>query len=106
MYIVTNTTKIKKNQGHKLIERFNKVGHIESMQGFLGLEVLITDKLNDYDEVNIVTRWDSESSFKKWIKSDDFKKAHTHDGGKPEYIITNTISYYEVKIIRKPIASA
>ena len=44
MYIVTNTTKIKKGEGYKLIERFNKVGKIESMAGFIELEVLATKK--------------------------------------------------------------
>ncbi len=34
MIIVTNTAKITKGNGHKLIERFNKVGKVETMPGF------------------------------------------------------------------------
>ncbi|MBQ3410798.1 MAG: antibiotic biosynthesis monooxygenase, partial [Bacillus sp. (in: Bacteria)] len=42
MIIVTNTAKSKKGNGHKLIDRFNKVGPVETMPGFLGLEVPLT----------------------------------------------------------------
>ncbi|HCF56322.1 MAG TPA: heme oxygenase, partial [Bacillus sp. (in: Bacteria)] len=49
MIIVTNTAKITKGNGHKLIERFNKVGKVETMPGFLGLEVLLTQNTVDYD---------------------------------------------------------
>lgn len=34
MIIVTNTAKITKGNGHKLIDRFNKVGQVETMPGF------------------------------------------------------------------------
>lgn len=105
MYIVTNTTQIKKDEGYKLIDRFNKTGKVEMMEGFLGLEVLSTKKLEECDEVSIVTRWDSEASFLHWTKSDAFKEAHQHKGGKPEYILSNKISYYEVEITRNPIIS-
>lgn len=105
MYIVTNTTKCKKNEGIKLIERFNRVGKIEMMNGFLGLEVLATQKLEDYDEVSIVTRWNSEDSFKNWLKSDAFKESHRHEGGKPDFIIENKISYYEVAVTRNPLTT-
>src|SRR5690625_6606290 len=76
MYIVTNTTKIKKDEGYKLINRFDKVGKIEMMEGFLGLEVFSTKKLKDFDQVSVVTRWESEEYFSAWMKSDAFKWAH------------------------------
>lgn len=106
MLIVTNTTKINKGEGYKLIDRFNKEGKIELMEGFLGLEVLNTENLEDYDEVTISTRWESKEAFENWTKSDAFKEAHAHNGGKPDYIISNKISYYNVKITRNPIKSA
>lgn len=103
MYIVTNITKINKGEGYKLVNRFDKVGKIESMDGFLGLEVLMTEKIDDHDEVSIVTRWDSEAAFSNWTKTDAFKESHRHKGGKPEYIISNKIAYYDVKVTRNPI---
>lgn len=105
MYIVTNKTKIRKNEGYKLVKRFNKVGKVETMEGFLGLEVLLNDRIEDYDEVSIVTRWDSEGSFNRWVNSEAFKEAHSHKGGKPDYIISNEILHQKVKIVRNPIAS-
>lgn len=107
MYIVTNCVKIKKNEGKKLIDRFNKVGQVEMMEGFLGLEVLETQKLKDYDEVTIMTRWESEEHFQNWVKSDAFKEAHKHEarGERPDFIIENRISYYTVPIVRHPITA-
>ncbi|HLS61522.1 MAG TPA: heme oxygenase [Virgibacillus sp.] len=106
MYIVTNTTKIKKDEGYKLINRFDKVGKIEKMEGFLGLEVFSTKKLKDFDQVTVVTRWESEDYFSAWMKSDAFKWAHQYDGGKPEYILSNKVSHYELEVTRNPIVPA
>lgn len=106
MYIVTNKTQIKKGEGHRLVKRFDKIGKVEEMPGFEGLEVLVTEKLEDFDEVSIVTRWDSEASFKNWMKSKAFKDAHAHKGGRPDYIITNEIVYQNVLIVRNPVTLA
>lgn len=106
MIIVTNTSKITKNNGHKLIDRFDKVGKVETMVGFLGLEVLLTESTSDHDEVTVCTRWDSKEAFDAWTMSDAFKEAHSRDGGRPDYIISNTVTYYDVKIVRKPIVPA
>ncbi|HLR10970.1 MAG TPA: heme oxygenase [Sporosarcina sp.] len=105
MYIVSNTAIVTKGEGHQLIGRFNKVGEVEKMEGFLGLEVFEGQRLKDHDEVTIMTRWTDEDSFKKWTQSDAFKAAHRHRGGKPDYIIDNVISYYTVPIVRQPITA-
>ncbi|MCM3112707.1 heme oxygenase [Lederbergia lenta] len=101
MIIVTNTSKITKGNGEKLIERFNKVGKVEFMDGFLGLEVMFTKNLRDYDEVSVVTRWETEAAFKNWTKSDAFRESHSKREV-PEYIIENKISFYDVKVVRDP----
>lgn len=72
MYIVTNTSKITKGDGMKLINCFDKEGKIEFMTGFLGLEVMTNEKTDEFDEVKVNTRWDSLDSFKNWMKSDAF----------------------------------
>lgn len=107
MYIVTNQVKVKKDYGHKLINRFNKVGKVEFMKGFLGLEVLETQKIKDYDEISIVTRWESEEDFKNWVSSDAFKEAHRHEreGGRPDFILENKILHYKVQVVRNPVQS-
>lgn len=105
MVIVTNTSKITLGDGHKLIERFNKIGKIEYFPGFLGLEVLKTERLKDHDEVVVMTRWESLDDFRKWSVSDAFKEAHKGDKGRPSYIISNKVTYYEVQVAREPIVA-
>ncbi|WP_413377712.1 heme oxygenase [Alkalihalobacillus sp. 1P02AB] len=104
MVIVTNKSKITKGNGDKLIERFKKVGQVEFMEGFLGLEVLFTQNTRDYDEVSVVTRWNSKDDFKNWTKSDAFKASHTKREI-PDYIIENNIDFYDVKVVRNPLTS-
>ncbi len=41
-----------------------------------------------------------------WTKSPAFKAAHSHQGGMPDYILDNKISYYDVKVVRMPMAAA
>jgi heme oxygenase (staphylobilin-producing) len=104
MIIVNNTSKIKKGNAHKLIERFDKVGKVETMKGFLGLEVLLSENMPDYDEVVVSTRWETKEDFESWKKSDAFKESHAHKKI-PDYIISNKISFHEVKIVRQPIST-
>ncbi|MNI25807.1 Heme-degrading monooxygenase [compost metagenome] len=104
MIIVTNTSQITKGEAHKLIERFDKVGKVDFMEGFLGLEVLLTENTKEYDEVSIVTRWNSREDFNAWTKSEAFRESHSHRGT-PEYIISNKITFYEVKIVRHPLVA-
>ncbi len=77
MIIVANKTLIEKGEGHKLVERFNKIGKIEFAKGFCGLEVLVNTKAKERDEVTISTRWDTIEDFKAWTKSEAFREAHT-----------------------------
>lgn len=106
MIIVTNTNKITKDKGFELINRFDKVGKVEQMEGFLGLEVLFTENLPDYDEVTISTKWTSREAFDNWTKSYAFKEAHSHKDGQPEYVISNKVSFYNVKVVRNPTVPA
>ncbi|WP_313234936.1 heme oxygenase [Sporosarcina ureae] len=105
MIIVTNTNKIIKDRGHELVTRFDKVGKVEQMEGFLGLEVLFTDNLPDFDEVTISTRWESKEAFEAWTKSDAFKEAHSHRDGQPGYVISNKVSFYDVRVVRDPVVA-
>nr|WP_138755806.1 heme oxygenase [Paenibacillus sinopodophylli] len=102
MIIVTNVSQITKGNGDKLIERFDRVGKVEGMEGFLGLEVLLTQNTKEFDEVSIVTRWNSKDDFQAWTKSEAFRESHTHRKT-PDYIINNKITFQEVKIKRNPL---
>lgn len=105
MIIVNNTSQIAKGQASLLITRFDKIGKVESMDGFLGLEVLLNEKPAEYDEVTISTRWESKEAFQGWTRSEAFRESHSHRDGTPEYILSNHISFHEVKIVRNPISA-
>ncbi|WP_416149951.1 heme oxygenase [Salipaludibacillus sp. HK11] len=106
MIIVTNTVHVKTGFSEKLIERFNKVGMVEKMDGFLGLEVLLTENTSDYEEVTIYTKWSSKEAFKGWTASDAFKESHAHRGGQPDFILKNKTTFYDVKVVREPIGAS
>ena len=64
--------------------------------------MLFTQNTRDYDEVTVVTRWNSRDDFKNWTKSEAFKKSHTKREI-PEYILENNIGFYDVKVVRNPL---
>src|SRR5262245_29216284 len=101
MVIVTNTSQITKGNAHLLIERFNKIGKVEFMEGFLGLEVHLNENTAEFEEVSVVTRWSKKEDFQAWTRSSAFKESHDHRQI-PDYIVNNKISFYEVKIVRGP----
>ncbi|GLX66555.1 heme oxygenase [Paenibacillus glycanilyticus] len=105
MVIVTNVSQITKGNGIKLIERFDRVGKVEGMAGFLGLEVMLTENTKEYDEVTVSTKWESKENFQAWTRSEAFRESHSHRET-PEYIISNKINFYEVKIVRHPLPEA
>ena len=102
MYIVTNTVKLETGYAEGFIERFNRVGTVETKDGFVGLEVLLTTKTKGYEEITIVTRWENKEGFLGWIGSDEFKESHAHRDGVPPFIIENKTTHYEVRVQRKP----
>ncbi|MBB6634938.1 heme oxygenase [Cohnella thailandensis] len=102
MVIVTNVSQITKGSGMLLIERFNKAGKVEGMKGFLGLEVMLTENTKEYDEVTVSTRWETKEDFQAWTKSEAFRESHAHRQT-PEYILSNKIVFYDVKVVRQPL---
>ncbi|MBH5320840.1 heme oxygenase [Paenibacillus sp. GSMTC-2017] len=105
MVIVTNVSQITKGSGEKLIERFNKVGKVEAMKGFLGLEVMMTENTKEYDEVTVSTKWESKEDFQAWTRSEAFRESHSKRET-PAYILSNKIVFYDVKVVREPLEQA
>ncbi|WP_232828006.1 heme oxygenase [Paraliobacillus sp. X-1268] len=103
MFIATNTVQLKNGHAEAFVERFNKVGKVETMEGFVGLEVLVTENTKEFEEITIFTRWENKKGFQGWMKSDAFRESHAHRGGVPDFIIKNKTAFYEVKVTRQPI---
>jgi len=83
MIVVTNTIKVKKGHGETVAQRFQATKGIDQSPGFVRMEVLFTEGLEEYDELKICTTWQDKESFDGWVNSDNFKQAHGQRGGKP-----------------------
>ncbi len=95
MYIVTNIIRVKKGYAGKLVERFKVRKGIETFPGFVRLDLLITDKQKDFDEVRVYTTWENKESFEGWFHSDIFLNAHKNRK-QHEYVIGNTVTFHEL----------
>ena len=99
-FMAENKLKLDKGTAEGIIERFYTRHGIETLEGFKGMFVTKTHELEDYDEVKILTLWDTEEDFKDWLQSDVFRKAHQHvrhqsqDSSSP--ILENTVIKYDI----------
>lgn len=80
MIVVTNRIKTKLGFAEKMAPLFTKSGVLQTFEGFSKVEVLITQKLTEYDELNVNMYWDNMEHFMKWKNSDAFKEAHKGSG--------------------------
>lgn len=82
MIMVTNTIKVKKGHGETVAERFKATKGVDQSPGFVRMEVLLTEGLEEYDELKVCTTWDNKASFEGWVNSDSFRQAHAHRSSK------------------------
>ena len=76
MYIVTNRIKMKPGFAEKMAPNFARPGALQKMEGFVKVEVTITQNLTEYDELNVNMYWENLENFEAWKTSDTFKEAH------------------------------
>lgn len=77
MIVVTNRIKTKQGFASRMAPNFTKPGSLQKMDGFVKVEVLVTQsEQNDYDELNVNMYWKSMDNFAQWRNSDAFKEAH------------------------------
>ncbi|WP_067726994.1 heme oxygenase [Oceanobacillus damuensis] len=82
MFIVTNRIKTKKGMAAKMAPMFTKPGPLQKMEGFHKVEVLVTQNIEEYDEMNVNMYWENLENFTVWRNSDHFREAHS--GSKPD----------------------
>lgn len=80
MYIVTNRIQTKLGFAEKMAPNFTKPGPLQTMRGFVKVEVTVRLNLSDYDELNVNMYWETLEDFEAWKESDHFKRAHKHTG--------------------------
>ncbi|QJC50629.1 hypothetical protein HGI30_02855 [Paenibacillus albicereus] len=82
MIVVTNTIQIKSGYGEQVSERFKQARGVQSMPGFIGMELLLA-RAEEADELKVVTHWQDKESFDGWVASDSFKQAHARRAPEP-----------------------
>ncbi|MBB3114257.1 heme oxygenase (staphylobilin-producing) [Paenibacillus phyllosphaerae] len=76
MIVVTNTIKVKKGHGVEVAERFRRSKGVHLQPGFVRMEVMMTEDLEEIDELKVCTTWNDKASFENWVSSDNFRQAH------------------------------
>ncbi|WP_440602977.1 heme oxygenase [Bacillus sp. GB_SG_008] len=76
MIVVTNRIKTKLGFAEKMAPAFTRPGALQKMEGFVKVEVLLTQNLTEHDEISVNTYWEDKESFMNWRNSDAFKEAH------------------------------
>ncbi len=97
MFIVANTIKVKKGYVEILQSRFEHITKIKNVPGFIELNFLQTRlSEEDYEEVIVWSKWESQKAHNEWVASDMFKKAH--QGMRSEQILESKLTFYDVLI--------
>lgn len=76
MYTVTNRIRVKKGFAKKMAPRFTQPGPLQTFKGFQKVEVLVSEQFEDYDEMSVVTYWETLEDYEAWRNSEAFKEAH------------------------------
>ncbi len=106
MIVVTNRIKVKKGMGAVMAPGFTAPGPLDTAEGFVKVEVLLTQNLSDYDELNVNMYWETIDSFTAWRNSDAFKSAHqrpepgSEEANKESPILGSEIITYEVAAVK------
>ena len=75
MHVVTNRVFVHPDWHQEFESRFQKrAGQIDKQPGFKRMQILKPQ--SDATPYVVYTEWESETAFKQWVGSDDFKVAH------------------------------
>lgn len=76
MVIVTNRIKTKVGFAEKMAPGFVRPSSLHQFEGFIKVEVAVTQGTTEYDELNVNMYWENLDSFTAWRNSDSFRDAH------------------------------
>jgi heme oxygenase (staphylobilin-producing) len=102
MLIQTRTIVVQPGNADKVIERFSGSRPMDGREGLIDVTLMVKKRTKDHEEVVVMIRWESEQAWKNWEKSPEHIEGHRQNHGKtpPEYVISTTVSMYEVKAIK------
>lgn len=102
MVVVTNRFKIKPGLGAKIGPGFVRPTGLDAFEGFVKVEVLLSQYSPDFDELNVNMYWETLEHFEAWKNSDAFKNAHkrpepgSEEAKKESPILGNQIILHEI----------
>ena len=97
MFVVTNRLYIAPDWVQRFEDRFrNRVGKIDTQDGFVRMQVLKPSKPDD--PYLVMTSWRDAVAFRAWVGSDDFKQAHQNPLPKDAYSQEGKMEQHEVVI--------
>ncbi|MFA0778338.1 MAG: hypothetical protein PVTTEEND_002052 [Candidatus Fervidibacter sp.] len=80
-FVTAFSVEVEQGQEQAFIERFQKRARlIDKAKGYKGMFVL--QHTQNANKFLVVTLWRDESSFRAWVNSEEFRKAHA-EGGVP-----------------------
>lgn len=109
MIVVTNRIKVKKGMGAVMAPSFTAPGPLDTFEGFVKVEVLLTQNITEYDELHVNMYWETVDSFTAWRNSDAFKAAHkrpepgSEAENKESPILGSEIITYEVASVKEKV---
>jgi len=96
MYVVTNTLRVPAEHAAHIEQAFSGSGeHMKQMPGCLGFQLLREVTKGGEPIYVAMTTWQDEESFKAWMASDDFRRAHAHADESPS---SGEVHQYEVVV--------
>lgn len=99
LFIQLRTIVVEPGNSDKVLERFGKPGHIDTMPGLIDRTVMVSRKNKESEEVVAMIRWESEEAWKNWEKDPVHIAGHREKRGEgpPSYVISSTVKMYDVK---------
>lgn len=104
MINVINTITVKPGYGDIMRERFKSPKHVHKFPGFVRMELLQTQGLEQFEEYQVCTVWERKEDFDAWVQSEFFRNAHMQrkESGNNEMVIGNKITIHEVIVTHLP----
>jgi len=97
MFVVANRVPVASGWEQHFEERFrHRAGQIEQQPGFVRMEVLRPTSTDTPYVVNTI--WESESAFRAWVGSEDFRQAHANPMPKEAFDGESRLEQYEVVV--------
>ncbi|WP_238651270.1 antibiotic biosynthesis monooxygenase [Paenibacillus piscarius] len=105
MLVVTNTIRIKEGHGDTIAARFGADNGVQTMPGFIRLEVWQGAPKDGVEELKICTVWENEEALNGWTSSPAFRESH-RGAGRNEAIVGASLDKYDLKFSRTPNGQA